>query len=235
MTKGGLATYGAVLPNIARKDIREFYSSCLASTTELYNETTSLLLSKGLEIRPPYIPYHTKVDFIEKQSFLAGWLGEQRPLTGTEIMHLFANIQTNSLGKAITLGFGQVSKSPKISKYMNRGNEISSKHIDIFAKHLSREDLPVPMTWDHEVENITTSPFSEKLMMFQIGLLSSAGVGNYGVAISLSKRRDVAADYIRLSGEVLQFAEDGININIENGWLERPPHAADRDEINKLK
>jgi hypothetical protein len=55
MAKGGLATYGAILPNVIRKDIRAFYSSCLSSTTELYNESTSLLLSKGLEVRPRHI------------------------------------------------------------------------------------------------------------------------------------------------------------------------------------
>jgi hypothetical protein len=28
-----------------------------------------------------------------------------------------------------------------------------------------------------------------------------------------------------------QFAEDGANIMIENGWLEQPPQAIDRDQI----
>ncbi|MCM2535776.1 DUF3231 family protein [Neobacillus pocheonensis] len=27
------------------------------------------------------------------------------------------------------------------------------------------------------------------------------------------------------------FAEDGANIMIENGWLEEPPMAVDRDEL----
>ncbi|MFS0864030.1 DUF3231 family protein [Fredinandcohnia sp. 179-A 10B2 NHS] len=235
MAKGGLATYGAILPNIVRKDVREFFSSSLASTTTLYNEATSLLASKGLEVRAPYIPYPTEVQFVEKQGFLAGWFGEQRPLTGSEIMHLYANIQTNKIGEAITLGFAQVAKSKEIRNYFQRGKEIAKKHMEIFAGHLSEYDLPAPMTWDHEVENITDAPFSDKLMLFHIGALTSAGIGNYGMAMSMAQRRDLATDYARLSTEIGKFAEDGLNILIDKKWLERPPQAADRGELIKHK
>lgn len=231
MTKGGLATYGIILPNIVRKDIREFFSSCLSSTTELYNESTSILLSKGLEIRPPYIPYPTKVEFVEKQNFLAGWFGEQRPLTGHEIMHFYANIQTNKIGEAITLGFGQVAKETHIREYMLRGKEIAKKHIEVFAKYLSEYDLPVPMTWDHEVETVNSPPFSDKLMMYHIGLLCGSGIGNYGASISMSLRRDIATIYSRLAVESGQYAEDGMNIMIDHGWFEQPPSGADRGAL----
>ena len=233
MAKGGLATYAILLPLIVRKDIREFYSSCLASTTELYNEATSLLLSKGIEIRPPYIPYPTQVEFIEKQGFLAGWFRKQRPLTGHEIMNFYANIQTNKLGEAIALGFGQVAKSRKIRDYMLRGKEIAKKHIDVFSKYLNTYDLPAPMTWDHEVERETEPPFSDKLMMYHVSIMNASSVGNYGMAISMSQRRDISADYARLLAEVALYAEDGINIMIDNEWLEWPPHAVDRVELIK--
>jgi len=231
--KSGLASYAAILPLTTRKDIREFYSSCLASTTELYNEATSLLLAKGLEVRPPYIPYPTEVKFVKKQSFLAGWFGEQRPLVGSEIMNLHANIQTNNLGEAISIAFGQVAKSKKVRDYMLRGKEIAKKHIEVFAKYLKAYDLPIPMSWNHEVENKTESPFSEKLMMYQISLMSASSIGNYGMAMSMSRRRDITADFARLSAEVALYAEDGVNIMIENEWMEFPPHAVDRVQLIK--
>lgn len=74
---------------------------------ELFNETTNLLLSKSLEVRSPYIPYLQKVDMVEKQRFLAGWFGEQRPLTAAEITYFYSNIQTNSFGKALLTGFAK--------------------------------------------------------------------------------------------------------------------------------
>ncbi|MFT4417008.1 DUF3231 family protein [Fredinandcohnia humi] len=235
MAKGGLLTYSMILPNIVRKDIREFFSSALTSTNVLYNETTSLLASKGLEIRPPYIPYPKEVEFVKKQSFLAGWFGEQRPLTAAEVMHFYANIQTNKLGEALTIGFAQVAKSKEVTEYFQRGKEIAKKHREIFANYLSDYDLPAPMTWDHDVENVTESPFSDKLMMFHIGILSSNGMGNYGLAISQSQRRDITTAYTRLSAEIGKYAEDGLNIMIDNEWLEKVPHAADRGELVKHK
>ncbi|MFD2045406.1 DUF3231 family protein [Ornithinibacillus salinisoli] len=235
MTKGGLSTYGAILPNMVRKDIREFFSSSLVSTTELYNEATSLLLSKGIEIRPPYIPYPKDIDFVKSQSFLAGWFGEQRPLTGHEIMNLYANVQTNKIGEAISLGFAQVAKSKEVRAYMQRGKEIAKKHTDVFANYLRQYDLPVPMTWDHEVTELTESPFSDKLMMFQISILSANGIGNYGFSIGTSQRKDLTTNYARLTAEVGLFAEDGMNIMIDNGWIERPPHASDRGSLIKHK
>jgi hypothetical protein len=233
MTKGGLATYSAVLPNVFRNDIREYYMSCLSSTMELYNEATNLLLSKGIEIRSPHIPYPTRVGFVEKQSFLAGWFGEQRPLTAMVVSHLYANIQTNKLGEAFCLGFAQVAKQKEIKEYMLRGVEISKKHISLFSQHLHDNSLPVPMTWDQEVTTSTDLPFSEKLTMFHVGLLSGTGMGNYGVSMSLSPRRDLVAMYAQLLAEVGLYAEDGTNITIKNRWMERPPHAADRDELTK--
>ncbi|MGG7619134.1 DUF3231 family protein [Bacillus coreaensis] len=173
------------------------------------------------------------MEFVEKQSFLAGWFGEQRPLTGLEVTHLYANIQTNKLGEAFCLGLAQVAKQEEIRDYMIRGVEICKKHITLFSEYLHSNFLPAPMTWDQEVTGSTDLPFSEKLIMFHVGLLSAAGMGNYGVAMSLSPRRDIAAMYARLIPEVGKFAEDGTNINIKHRWMEKPPHAIDRDELTK--
>ncbi|ARK32671.1 DUF3231 family protein [Halalkalibacter krulwichiae] len=225
MTKAGLTTYAIILPNMSRLDIREFFSSCLASSTELYNEVTDLLLKKGLEIRAPQIPYHKEITFVEKQSFLAGWLGEQRPLTGTEIMYLHANIQTNNIGQAIALGFAQVAQDQEVKAYMKRGSDIAKKHIELFSKQLLDHNLPAPMSSHFEVLPEKIPPFSDKLMMYHTGLMSSAGMGNYGISMSLSQRRDLVTNYARLVAEVGTYADDGLSLMIKHAWLERPPHA----------
>ncbi|SEN04874.1 Protein of unknown function [Mesobacillus persicus] len=118
---------------------------------------------------------------------------------------------------------------------MKRGKEIAKKQTNIFSKYLSENDLPAPTSWDHFVQPITESPFSDKLMMYQASLMTASGMGNYGTAHSASPRRDIAADYTRLLGEIGQFAEDGINLQIKYGWLERPPHAVQREESVKAK
>ncbi|WP_088102098.1 DUF3231 family protein [Halalkalibacter urbisdiaboli] len=61
----------------------------------------------------------------------------------------------------------------------------------------------------------------------------SNGISNYGAAMSVSPRRDLAATYVRLTAEAGHYAEDGLNMMIDYAWFERPPHAADRRELIK--
>jgi hypothetical protein len=92
MASWGLAGYGRMLPNFYRGDIRSFISKALTGSIELENEASELLLVKGLAIRPPFIPYPQKVEFVHKQSFFLEGLGRRDSLSGTEVTHLNFNI-----------------------------------------------------------------------------------------------------------------------------------------------
>ncbi len=96
---------------------------------------------------------------------------------------------------------------------------------------MNEEHIPSPVTWDHTFMDSTISVFSDKLMMYHISSLNAPGAGNYGAALASSSRRDVSSHYTRLMTEILQYAEDGANIMINNGWMEQPPQADDRDEL----
>lgn len=231
MTKGGLSNYGLILPQFFREDILAFYNKSLTSTMEINKESTELLLEKGLAVRPPYIPYPQQIEFVRKQSFLKGFLGEKRPLTGIEITQLYSNIQTNMLGESLAIAFSQVTENKNVRNYFLRGKEIAEKHIGIFSSFLREENLPVPMTWDHEITVKQAAPFSDKLMMYHFGLMNYSGIGNYGMAISSCLRRDLVASFSGLTAEIMKYAEDGLNILIDEEWLEQPPLAADRDDL----
>jgi hypothetical protein len=114
-----------------------------------------------------------------------------------------------------------------------RGKDIAKKHCDVLGAILSKEDLPVPTTWDSEVSDSTTYTFSDKLMMFYATALTGIGIGYYGTSIAGSLRRDIGTKYADLTKEVLLYAEDGTNIMINNAWLEELPRALDRDELAK--
>jgi hypothetical protein len=233
MSKGGLVTYGRVLQNVYRHDIRSFYSECLTDTLELDTKATMILLEKGLAMRPPVIPYPQKLEFVHKQSFILEGLGRREALTGTEVTNLNANILTNRLGAAITTAFSQVAKSKKVRKYLLRGKDVSLKHIKVLSSYLEMDSLSIPSSFEHEITDSNESPFSDKLMMFHFSLMIYAGVGNYGIAISESQRTDLVVDYSRFNMEVLKLSEDGANIMIENEWLEQPPLAANRRDLAK--
>jgi hypothetical protein len=229
----GLNEYSVALPNSTRKDIRDFYTSCLYSSAELYNRSCDLMLKKGIMVRPPYIPYPTQVEFVQKQHFLAGWIGDERSLTTIEISNLFFNMKRNVLGSALLTGFSQVAGSKEVRQYIVRGAEIAKHHSSVFAKILTEDNLVVPMTSDTAPTRSTVSPFSDKLMMFHTAALNAVGIGYYGTSLGLSPRRDLGATYTRLIAEIGEFAEDGANILISNGWMEKPPSSPDRRNLAK--
>jgi len=232
MTVIGMA--GAVVGTAvcAREDISEFFQKILMEGTELHDMARKVSLSKGTYIRPPYISNPDKVHFISKQRFLFDFFGKaKRPLTAIEITHLFINIQTNALGKAMMMAFAQVGKGEDVKRFFEEGKGIASKHMKKFSTALTDSDVPAPMSWDSHVLDSTVAPFSDKLMMFHTTGMIAVGIGNYGTAAGTCERMDLSAMYTRLSVEIAMYAEDGANILIKHAWLEEPPQADDRQAL----
>jgi hypothetical protein len=231
MYKMAMVTYTAAVASTSRKDIRNFYSACLAECDATLNQCDDVLIAKGLFMRPPVISTPDKADFVKKRNFLTGFFGDRRPVNAIEITHLYMNIRRAALNKVVCIGFAQVAQSQKVRQYMERGMDVKSKHIQVLSALLTQDHLPAPMTWDSEVTDSTEQTFSDKLIMFHVAALGAAGIGNYGVSIGLSPRRDLALLYTRLMGEMGLYAEDGAEIMIDNGWLEEPPQADNRKEL----
>ncbi|MFA1819514.1 DUF3231 family protein [Virgibacillus oceani] len=234
MTNIELVIYSNALIAAVRKDVIDYYSEVLTATKDLHMKSKKLSIEKGIYIREPHIPKPTQIDFIKKQSFLAGWFADRRPLLGAEITNLVFHARRNALGHAVMTGFSQVAKTKEVRRYFERGLNISGKHLEIFGTILSEENLANgTQLMTSDVTNSTTSPFSEKLMMtFTITLIASA-IGQYGVAAAVSPRRDLGAHYSRLILEVTNYADDGANILIDHGWMEQPPMAPDRNDLAK--
>ncbi|HYK71718.1 MAG TPA: DUF3231 family protein [Pseudoneobacillus sp.] len=231
----GMAASSVALGFATRPDVVVFFKNVLKTAVGLQDLTRELMLKQGTYVRPPFISNPDKVDFVKKQQFLAGFLGDKRPLTAIEITLLFNNVQTNAIGKTLITGFAQVAQHKEVREYFLRGKQIAQKHIDYFSDILKKEDLPAPMTWDTALSDSTEPVFSDKLMMFHVSAMIAAGVGNYGTSMSGSPRRDLGARYASLVPEISLYAEDGANIMIKHGWLEEPPQTDDRKRLIKQK
>ncbi|MEC5425655.1 DUF3231 family protein [Virgibacillus sp. C22-A2] len=228
----GLNACAMAIGSSTREDIYTYFSNALQEFNELHRMARAVALSKGVYTRPPSIPTTEEVDYVKKQNFLSGWFGDRRPLLAVEISHLFSNIGRNTLGAATLTGFTQVTQSKEVKSYLKRGIEIAKKHVTIFSEVLEDSNVSVPMGSDAMVtDSHGISPFSDKLIMFHTTGMISQGIGFYGFAISTSSRRDLSAHYARLSAEIVLYSEDGINIMIDNEWLEEPPRMIDRDEL----
>jgi hypothetical protein len=231
MTIHGLTGYAVALTTSTRSDIRDYYTKCNSSSTRLFNKTIDVLLSKGIFMRPPYISRPDKAEFVKKQSFLNGWFADRRPLNSIEISNIFFNLKKDLASRAFQIGLSQVTKSKDVTDFMVRGTDITYKHIEVFSSILHENDLLSPYRWESEVTNSTTSPFSDKLMMFHALLLINTAVGFYGAGMAVCMRRDIGLQYQRIITETQLLAEDGAEIMISNGWMEQVPQADDRKKL----
>ncbi len=229
----GLQLNSIALARSTRADVRDYYKESVATTMRYYNRFSDIMLEKGIYIRPPVTDTFEKTDTVKKQNFLRGFLGERRPLLQLEIDHLFFGINNNLIGSALATGFQQVARTGQVRAHMARGAEIARKHIDIFSSVLQKENLPVPMHSGELLTDSTTPPFSDRLMMRHLVLLTGIGIGNYATAMATSLRHDLSVNYLRLIGEIANYGEDGANIMIENSWLEEPPRKKDMRDLTK--
>lgn len=233
MTRIALANFGVITSGMAREDVLQFFSQCLTETNKLYTDGIGLLLKKGLYDRPPNIPYPDKVEFVTETSFLAGWFGEQRPLNCIELTDIFFNIERNYFGINLLMGFIQVTEDEEIKNFFLRGKSIAQKQIVILNDLLKEEELFGVVQTRSLVTNSTAAPYTAKLMLSLINSLNAAQISYLGVSLSKAMRRDLATHYSRLLVEVLQYAEDGLKIMINRGWLEQAPQTANRKELAK--
>ncbi|MEH6947854.1 DUF3231 family protein [Bacillus sp. JJ634] len=229
--KAGMSIYSIAIPLVTREDIRDFFIKTLNSTVNLLTEVNNTLMEKGLYIKPPQIPTPEKVDFIKKQSYLNGFLGDIRPLHALEITHLYDNIENNLASKALLIGFSQVAENEIIQEFFIRGKELTNKHIEISSQKLHKDNLPSPPLLDHLVSESTISPFSDKLMLAHKIEMFSMKIRTAGNGASLNGRRDLGGIYAKFLADIGLYVEDGTNIMIDQGWMEQPPKAIDRDNL----
>lgn len=233
-TKLEITQYGTALMKAIRADTIEFFSNTLIKSQQLHIKAKELAKEKGLIIRAPMIPKPKQIDFVKKESFLSGWLGEQRPLTGMEISHLVFNAKRNALGQAVITGFSQVAKSKSVRRYFEKGRDISGDHLRVFSKTLYDDYLTeAALLLTSEVTDSKKSPFSDKLMMTFITMLIGSGIGQYGTALSMSPRHDLGILYTQLIAQIAKYSNEGANILIDHGWMEQPPMAIDRKDLAK--
>jgi hypothetical protein len=229
--KAGMSIYSVAIPLVTRNDIRDFFVKCLNETTRLMMDVNDILKSKGRLMNAPIVTSPTKVDFIKKQSFLNGFFGEIRTLHGLEVAHIYGNINNDVTSKALIIGFRQGAKNEKVKKYLERGEKINERHIQMLSGKLTEDNIPAPSLLDHLVTPSVTPVFSDKLMVFHKIDMFSMKIREYANGISLNGRRDLGALYAKCQLDVSLYVEDGANIMIEHGWMEQPPEVVNRVDL----
>jgi hypothetical protein len=231
MGRTGLNAYSLAKSISAREDVRNLFKLFYDQTETLYDRNTKLMQEKGVFIRSPFLSYPEKVEYITERSFIGGLIGHRRPLLALEVAHCGINIEVANVGKTMLLGFSQVAQSKKISDYFKEGYDLGKKMVEDFMIKLKEDDNSYPSTWDSTITNSTDAPFSDKLMLFHTNTQSAIGIGDFGLAIAASLRKDLTYTYEKYLLKVGAYAEEGAKILIDHGWFEKPPQSIDREAI----
>ncbi|WP_284036281.1 DUF3231 family protein [Neobacillus sp. 114] len=219
--------------NVARKDVLDFFITMNYESTELYRQATELMLSKGIYDRPPYVPYPDKVEYEDKLSYISGF-GKKRPLNVAEIMEIFFNIERNYFSLLLCMGLLQVVKDKEIHSFIKEGKKISEQQIRTFNDILMKEEMYGIITTNVEVTDSTVSPFSDRLVVTLFHSLNGIDIALLGHAVSLSLRSDLVAYYQKYIAEILIYSAKGVDLLMDRGWFQKPPHAPSRRDLQKI-
>ncbi len=233
MSLHGCHGYSGAITTCSRLDVRNYFNECNASAVELSNRTKDILLEKGVYHRPPVLNPPDSSEYVDDNNYVTGWFGEKRALSCIEITNIYFNLKKSSFAKALIVATHQVAKSTIVKNFLLKVIKSAGENIKMFNEVLISENLPSAPTFDHEITDSTVSPFSEKLLMFQIGFLSSTAMVYYGTGLASASRRDLSSKYMMAIMADLKISNDWIKIMIKNRWLEQPPLAEDRKELAK--
>lgn len=231
MASFGIDGYSLITRYVARSDIRRFFQDCIAEAGELYGKVVDLCLEQGTYIRSPRVEFDKKVSFIEKDTFLQGILKKPRPITAREITNAFSGILIDVMWQGMCEAFGQTTSSKKVKDFCFEGRNIASVHRQKFSDLLFSEHLPVPSFSESFVTDSTTQTFSDRLIMQHILILCNFAFSVDAVAIASSLRSDLIAIHTQYGAEIAKYASKGMDIMIENKWLEQPPQAVRHEEL----
>ncbi|BAH07579.1 DUF3231 family protein [Clostridium kluyveri] len=232
--RASVRSYSVILSRVTRSDIREYFSKCIEESIDVYNRTAELGLSKGIFIKAPQVEVSKKVQYIKSKSFILDMLGKKRALLTDEIADIVSIANDTVIRKALIIGFGQVCKNKEVSDYISRVMALANKQNDGLNSFLIDEGIPIGIPSDSYVTDSTISPFSDKIMLNKILIMYRLKINSIGIALANIMRSDLKVTYRKYLDESMEYSKDGMDIMIDNGWLEQPPQAINHENLAKV-
>ncbi len=235
MTLHGLIGHMSALSASTRKDMRQMYDSFDNDGKTTFHQTIDILLEKGKFVRDPLLYPDSNVEFVNDKSFASGILKPNRTLAATEIVSLSFNVKKNIMAKSLSIAFAQVVQSEDARKFLEDSEKTADNQIQALSKILQDDNLPSPVSYETEITTSQIAPFSDKLMMYHIGILFQIGQIYHGAGLASSMRADLIIAYEAIILKTISVVKNWFDIMTKNKWLEQPPLAPDRKEIAKNK
>src|SRR5699024_12399230 len=104
-------------------------------------------------------------------------------------------------------------------------NEISETYLEDCILGPSSSGGPASRT--------TIAPFSDTLMMYCTSMCCRFAMGGNSLGTAFSRRYDLAAKMMTLAKDIYEYANEGANLMIKNGWMEEPPQMEERGDLKQ--
>ncbi|WP_281884267.1 DUF3231 family protein [Paenibacillus sp. YYML68] len=231
MASAGLEFYVSTMPLMTQPSIRKLFNGFMTDTIALLNELVDLKMSKGLYVKPPYIPIPERVTYAKSANYLSGFLKEKRSLHALGITSIFNDIQFSYVMHAYLLGFSQVAKNEEIRRYVTRCSSLLSELTMELRTLLEDESIGAGLPTEANVTASTRAPFSDKLMLFMSNQVMSVLIRLLGRSFSETSRHDLSVLYMKQLAKVSTLAQDGMKLLLDQGWFEEPPQSPNRQQL----
>ncbi|MTI81830.1 MAG: DUF3231 family protein [Firmicutes bacterium] len=235
MTLHGLIGHSTSLSASTRKDLRHMYDSFDSDAKRMFHQTIELLLNKGKFSRDPFFYPEDNVEFVGDKNFIGGLLTTKRPLSAPEIVNISFNIKKNIMAKSLSIAFAQVVQSKEARIFLEDSQDTANNQIQMLNKILNNDNLPSPPSFETEITTSQVAPFSDKLMMYHIGFLFQVGQVYHGAGLASAMRTDLVMTYEKIILKNITVVKNWFDVMVKNKWLEQPPLAPNRKEINTNK
>jgi len=219
------------------KEVHDLFKSIYDICDKYYVMTTNYLLKKGVLAKPPSVTMPKQVEFIEDKNYMSGFnfLSDKRSLNTIEVGYINEAVENNILGMQLMTGFAQVAKESEVKTYFIEGKEISKNIITELSAVLLQSDIQPSSTWGGKATDSITSPFSDKLMMYLVSIISSSALGFNALGTSFSMRSDLHVKLAMIVKNTFTYSKKGGKIMIKHKWMEEPPQMEDRNQLTKIK
>jgi hypothetical protein len=198
-----------------------------------YTITTEYLLKKGVFAKPPNVTMPKQVEFVEDKDYMSGFslFSDKRTLNTIEVGYIYESLEFNAFFMKLLTGFAQVAKDSEVKKYFSEGMELGKKNIDKLSSALLESNIQPSCTWAGVITESTMPPFSDKIMMYIISILSTTPLSYSALGTSFSFRSDLPLLLAVIAKDLFSFAKEGGKLMIEHKWMEEPPQMEDRNKL----
>lgn len=232
MTRYILVNHNLAFSDSSRTDIKDLFSGAIEKAKDVIQKADQVLLAKGLFSKSPNVEFPDRVEYVHDKNYYGSFFGKSdRPINVVEICNVFNVMDFKTAMRALKQGFAQVTKSDQVRNHLNRGIKMADKQLEVLGSLLEEDDLPKTEILNDLITDSTQSPYSDRLMMSHATIAYARIIMAYGIGLTNNARKDIIADFTRLMVEILEFSKDGVDIMIENGWLEQVPQTINREKL----